>query len=345
MSERLTNILGYLTLFAIMGAIWVMFGEDPGREQGGRGEATFDGLAERINDAAGIAVVQGNRATHLNKVGGDWFVIERDGYRADRATVTDFLRGLALSERREPKTANEERFDKLGLGDGEALAIKVVDGDDRTLADFMMGTRKDSPNGRSLTYIFQDHDTRSWLVSGLADTSADPAWWLDSSVLDIAEARFATIAYGDITISRKLGDSKYRVADLRDGEAAEADWQLRDPARVLTSLNMDDVQKLANPIAEPTGKLRVDTYDGLRLDITLFAISGSTWAQIAAAYDADRAGEGEGGILPAAPMDGEGEAAAITDRTHGWLFKLSDYDAKVLMRTRSDFLKSKSAEE
>lgn len=345
MSERLTNILGYLTLFAIMGAIWVMFGEDPAREQGGRGEATFEGLAARINDAAGISITQGTRATHLNRVGNDWFVIERDGYKADRAAVSDFLRGLALSERREPKTTNEERFDKLGLGEGEALTIKVLDGDDRALAEFLMGTRKDSPNGRSLTYIFQDHDTRSWLVSGLADTSADPAWWLDANVLEITEARFARIAYGDITIDRKLGDSKYRIADLKQGEAAQADWQLRDPARVLSSLSMDDVRKVVNPITEPLGRLEADTYDGLRLSLTLYGMDNGTWVQVAASYDAARASEGEGGILPDAPMDGEGEAEAISARTHGWLFKLSDYDAKVLLRGRADFTETGQEQE
>ncbi|WP_020400527.1 DUF4340 domain-containing protein [Kordiimonas gwangyangensis] len=345
MSERLTNILGYLTLVAILAAIWVMFGEDPSREQGGRGEATFEGLSERINDAAGIAITQGKATTHLNRVGNDWFVIERDGYKADRMAVTDFLRGLALSERREPKTANEERFDKLGLGDGEALVIKVLDGDDRTLAEFLMGTRKDSPNGRSLTYIFQDHDTRAWLVSGLADTSAKPAWWLDNSVLDIAENRFARIAFPKVAIVRELGESKYTLEGLKDGEAAEADWQLRDPARVLSNLSADDVRRLANPITDPVATVTADTYDGLRLTATLYQFDGATWAQLKADYSSERAGEGKGGMLPDAPMDGEGEAASISERTHGWLFKLSDYDAKVLMRKRADFLKSGKTED
>lgn len=344
MSERLTNILGYLTLIAILAAIWVMFGEDPSKEQGGRGEATFEGLAERINDAAGIAVSQGAVTTRLNRVGSDWFVIERDGYRADRASVTDFLRGLALSERRDPKTGNEERFDKLGLDD-EALSIKVLDSEDRTLAAFLMGTRKDSPNGRSLTYIFQDQDTRAWLVTSLADTSADPAWWLDANVLDIAEARFAAIEYPSVVIQRALGEMKYTLEGLKDGEAAQADWQLRDPARVISTLNMDEVRKLANPLADPVGRVVASTYDGLRLTLTLYTLEGATWAQVSAAYDDTRADEGATGILPHAPADGTAEAAAITERTRGWLYKLSDYDAKVLLRARADFLKAETANE
>ena len=344
MSQRLTNILGYLTLIAILGAIWVMFGEDPARDQGARGEATFDGLSDRVNDAAAITISQNGVNTRLNKVKGNWYVIERDGYPADRATVHDFLRGLALSERREPKTANEERFDKLGLGDN-ALDIKVLDGDDSAIAAFEMGTRKDSPNGRSLTYIFQEQDTRSWLVSGLTETSADPAWWLDTNVLDIAESRFESVAYGDVTISRALGDDKYTIEDLAEGEAMQADWQLRDPARVLSNLNLDDVRKIANPITDPLAVVRVATYDGLRLTVTLYNLENATWAQIAARHDSALADAGEGGVLPDAPMDGEAEAETINERTHGWLFKLSDYDAKVLMRGRADFLESKTDEE
>ncbi|WP_262692974.1 DUF4340 domain-containing protein [Kordiimonas aestuarii] len=344
MSQRLTNILGYLTLIAILGAIWVMFGEDPSRDQGARGETTFEGLVDHINDAAGIAIRHGDVATHLNKVGGDWFVIERDGYKADRATVHDFLRGLALSERREPKTSNEDRFDKLGLGE-EALDIKVQDSQDSMLAAFLMGTRKDSPNGRSLTYIFQPEDTRSWLVTGLAETSADPAWWLDAAVLDIAESRFSSIVYGDIAITRPLGDSKYKLEKLREGEVAQADWQLRDPARVLSNLNLDDVRKMANPISDPVAVVEAVTYDGLRLTFTLFELEGATWAQVAARYEDTLADAGKGGVMPDAPMDGEAEAAAISERCRGWLYKLSDYDAKVLKRVRVDFLEQKPIEE
>lgn len=340
MSERLTNILGYLTLIAILAAIWVMFGEDPSREQGGRGEATFSGLETAINDAAAVRITSGEVSTFLNKVDGNWYVIQRDGYAADREMVRDFLRGAALSERREPKTDNKDRFHHLGLAD-TALDIKVLDADDRPLAAFLMGERKDSANGRSLTYIFQESDTRSWLVTGLADASADPAWWLDHSLLSIAESRFAEIAYPDITIERALGTQKYAVKALKADEKAQADWQLRDPARLLSELTFDDVRKVANPLAEPIKRVTAKTYDGLVLTLTLYEMEGSTWAQVAVSYQPD---DGEAGMLPDAPMDGEGEAATLTEKTHGWLFQLSEYDAGVLKRSRKDFLAEKAPE-
>ena len=343
MSQRLTNILGYLTLIAFLAAIWVMFGEDPSREQGARGERTFPGLDSQINDAAVVRISHGDAVTFLNKVDGNWFVIQRDGYKADTDKVIEMLRGVALSERREPKTDNPDRFDKLGLG-ADALAVDIRDGEDKPLAAFDMGTRKDSPNGRSLTYIFQKSDTRSWLVTELAEASADPAWWLSHDLLNIKEARFHEIILRGVSLERGLGETDFTVSELGESETAQAGWQLRDPARVIAGLNLVDVRKLANPITDPVSTIMANTHDGLLLTIFLFDMDGASWAQITAAYDPQTADAGEAGTLPEAPADGAAEAAAINEQTRGWLFRLSDYDAGVLKRKRADFVEKKAAE-
>ena len=122
MSQRLTNILGFLTLFAILGAIWVMFGEDPTRDQGARGERTFAGLEERINEVAALEIKQGDITITIEKSGSEWHLKERGGYLVDSDKVRAVLRGIALSARREPKTANKSRYARLGLGD-DALKI------------------------------------------------------------------------------------------------------------------------------------------------------------------------------------------------------------------------------
>lgn len=103
MSERMTNILGYLTLAAILAAIWILFGEDPAREQGARGERTFAGLAERVNETAGITLSQGDEQLVVSRNDDAWQVDNRGGYPADADKVRALLRGFARSERREPK--------------------------------------------------------------------------------------------------------------------------------------------------------------------------------------------------------------------------------------------------
>jgi len=337
MSERLTNILGYLTLFAIMGAIWVMFGEDPTREQGARGEHTFAGLDERINEVAVIAIKEGSASTTIFRDGGNWRIKERGDYLVDANKVRQMLRGIALSTRREPKTANEARYERLDLG-SKATTIELRDDTDGVLLNFDMGKRKDTADGRSLTYVFQDRDTRSWLVTDLAETKASPAWWLQRPLLNIAEERFSDVTIGGAWLTRKLADKNFSLQGKRPDEAEAGYWVLGDPARTVATLSFDDVRNLSNPLAEATSVVELTTYDGLSLKLSLYEMDGGVWAQVGAAFDATLQSEGAGGELPAAPADGAAEASEISGKVRGWIFKLSESDAETLLRKRADFI-------
>ncbi len=341
MSERTTNILGYLTLFAILGAIWVMFGEDPTREQGARGERTFSGLEERINEVQSIELRQNDNVATILRAEGGWIIQERENYKVASDKVIALLRGIALSDRREPKTANKSRFPRLELGE-KALQISLKDDTDGSLLEFDMGKRTGSPNGRSLTYVFQERDTRSWLVTELAEASSEPAWWLENDLLSIDEKRVSDVKVGGVWLTRKLDETNFVMQGLREGEEALAYWQLRDPARIIAGLSFEDVRKLSNPLTDPVQTATMSTHDGLTITATLFDMDGHTWVQLDAAFDEEMRGEGASGVLEAAPEDGEAEAVAIRSMTEGWVFQLSSSDAEVLKRSRDEFLKPKT---
>jgi len=339
MSQRLTNFLGYLTLFAILGAIWVLFGEDPSREQGGRGEPTFAGLLTRINDTGILKLSQEGEITTLVKGEAGWTIMERDGFVADQDKVLGFLRGIARSERREPKTSNPDRFDRIGLGAG-ALAVTLRDKANGLVLAFDMGDRSEVTSDRSLTYIFQESDTRSWLVTSLADASADPATWLPGTLLDLNAERLARIDMSGAALTRGIGETDFVLTDLAEGEQPRASWQLSEPARLIARLGYEDVIQLGNPLSEPVATVRATTHDGLALTLGLYEMEDSTWAQLTAAYDGAALDEGANGELPATPKDGGAEAAALASLSRGWFFKLADYDAEVLRRTRADFIEA-----
>lgn len=328
MSERMTNILGYLTLAAILGAIWILFGEDPTRDQGARGERTFAGLADRINETATVRIEQDGTVVTLTRAADGWGVAEKAGYPADEEKVRSFLRGLALSERREPKTANSERFARLGLGD-EATRITLQDDTQGTLLTFEMGTRKENASGRSLTYVFQASDTRSWLVGGLEAAPVDAAEWLDIDLVDIADARISSVTINDATLKRDETVQGFVLDGLAEGETAAASYKRSEPARTLAQLTLEDVEKTANPLLEPVSRVVAQTSDGLELSVTLFQRGDDVWAQFAAA---------------ATEVAVEAEAASLNERTAGWLFKLSSYDANILTQGRADFIEPPAAE-
>jgi len=341
MSERTTNILGYLTLFAILAAIWVMFGEDPTREQGARGERTFSGLEERINEVHTVKLEQGPNTVTLVRTSEGWVLQERSNYSAATDKVIALLRGVALSDRREPKTANQDRYARLELG-AEGLSITLTDDTGGELLSFDMGKRTGGAEERSLTYISQERDTRAWLVTELAEASADPTWWLEGDILNIDEKRVSDVKLGRVWLARKLGESNYKMQGLGEGEEALAYWQLREPARIISALSLDDVRRVNNPLSDPLQKATLTTHDGLTVTLTLFELEDSVWAQVTAIFDEGLRSTGVSGVLEAAPEDGEAEAATIRQKTNGWLYKLNSSDADVLKRTRADFLKAKT---
>ncbi len=337
MSERMTNILGYLTLGAILVAIWILFGEDPNRDQGGRGEPTFSGLADRINETAKLVLKKDDRTLTMLRQSENWTVVERFGYAADGEKIRAFLRGLAVSKRREPKTANPDRFSKLGLG-GESTQVQLDDDTGGVLIDIEMGTRVD--NGRSLTYIYQPTDTRAWLVSGLKAASMEPTDWLDQSLPTLALERIRAINLIGVSLTRALGENDFVVDGLQETEKMAAAFRRAEPARTLVGLSLEDVRQTANPLVDPVGSVEAITHDGLKLTLVLYEIEDASWGQMTADYDATLADQGEAGQLPEAPVDGAAEAAAINEKTRGWLFKLSSFDANILRQNRADFVET-----
>ena len=337
MSEKVTNILGYLTLFAILGAIWVLFGEDPTREQGARGERTFAGLEERINEVTFIELQQGVRSATITKENGGWHMKERGGYAVDLEKVRSMLRGAAFSVRREPKTAKASRLPRLGLG-ADAVKVSLLDDTGGVIMSYDMGNRKAGPDGRSLTYIMQVRDTRAWLVTNLSETKIDPGWWLEQPLLALDPKRFSDVIIGGAWLTRKLGDNDFRLQGKRGHEVAAPAWQLAEPARIVSGLTFSDVRALINPLSEATSVTELSTYDGLSLKLSLYDFDGSVWVQLHAEFDVALQNEGKGGILPVAPVDGAAEAQAIMNAARGWVFKLSDADTAILRQKRTDFL-------
>ncbi|WP_262693089.1 DUF4340 domain-containing protein [Kordiimonas aquimaris] len=331
MSERMTNILGYLTLAAILAAIWILFGEDPTRDQGARGERSFAGLSERINETALVSITNDEGAVTLHRDTNGWYVNERNGFPANIDKVRAFLRGFALSERREPKTSNIDRFDRLGLA-STATEVALKDDTGGTLLSVKLGTRKGSNNGRSLTYMFQDTDTRAWLVTGIEAADIDPVEWLDKDVLHIENARIAAVTVNDAALSRTSSDAGFILENVTEGTALQPAWLRAEPAQLFTLLTVEDVQKVNNPLADAIAEVSLKTYDGLALTVTVFNYQEGNWIKVTAT-SVDNAG----GDVPA-------EAVTINEKVSGWLFKIADADAEILKRRKSDFVQIEQTE-
>ena len=341
MSQRLTSVLGWLTLVLVIGALWVLFGEDPTKNAGERGGPLFDDGATRFEAAEKLSLTSGGDVAGLVKVGDTWVVATRDDFPADAAKVRALLRGLILSKRREPKTGNLKRFDQLGLGE-DGLAL-LVSNQTQELASLKVGKRSEGATGRSLTYVYRDGDSRAWLVSDLPALTAQSSDWLADILSDIDDARLKSASFPGYTLERSAQGMVPALSGLQDGEEMEPDWKRTGAFRTLGRLAYQDVKALGNPLYDPLTTVTLDSFDGLRLTFTVYELNDGAdalWFALKADYDGARAvsDSAETTVIEGAPADGASEAAALNAAATGWLFKATDAMKDVLTRGRDGYI-------
>lgn len=328
MSSRLATILGWVTLIAILAALWVLFGEDPSKHQGGRGEKLFPGLFEQIDKVTRIRIQAPDsnvtlvRGAHETVSG--WTVEDRAHYRASAEQVNLLLRAFGRAERREPKTMNEDRFPDIGLG---AAASRVIleTSSGQALASLDVGQGRLRADDTAFAYVFKAGDSRAWLVSDVFPLDADPQSWLDKRFVGFASADIQAIRYSDVTLSRAVDGAAITLEGLAEGEVTKTDYFLERPFQTLKTLKFIDVIDVANPLAPPLADVEVTTFDGRKLHYRLFERGGDKWLQV------------RGDVSDVADTQ---QSSPPSNPFAGWLFKLSSSDAEVFEARRVDFLVS-----
>ena len=347
MTQRQTTVLGFVTLIAVLAAIWLAFGQRGGSTvDEGVGQPLVAGLAERINDVTHVHLTGPDGETMLTRVNGDWQVAERDGYRADADKVREMLVGLVRAERLEPKTANPDRFDRLGLDADQGVTVTLEAGAGERITTVRVGRRRFAGTNPR-TFVLPDGEERSWLVSSLPSIGSGPVVWLDREVAEVARARLAGVTLthpgGEVVRITRAGpaDTNFTLEGLGEGEALTTPSAANAPATALLSVRADDVARLDafEDAREAMVDARYHTFDGLTVDVALFTAGGETWAGLTAAYDPAAATEADApAAMPDAPADGAQEAAELNRRWAGWAYKLPAFKVDDMVKNRVDLV-------
>lgn len=375
MSSRVTTFLGWVTLIALLGSLWLLFGEDPSRRQGARGGALYEKGPDLIPKMQKITLKKGNATTTLRLQADRWLITELDDYPADQNSVETFLRSLILSKRREPKTTRQNNFSRLGLG-SKALVVGLsgADGDETTL---QIGTRSEGGTGRSLTYVFRQGDTRAWLVSEMLELSAYPGDWIDNTVFGIDPQRLARADLEQVVLAKSTGTGVPELVNVATGEQAGPDWQRQSDFKSLSDLSYSDVrafdEELEAVFSNPVKSVILTTFDGLVITLTVADlallekqrpkniedISAETetgeqdiWFQLTARYDKAAVSDWsqDAPVNDTADQDsqdnqdrnvlagGGAEAMRMAESAAGWIFKPSDNLREVLLKEKASYL-------
>ena len=355
---RSIPILAAVTAAAVGAVFFVERGPDT-VEHGG--ETVFPALLEQVNSVARVRVTGNEGVFTLVRDGDEWVVQEKERYAADPDRVHRLLLGAAGMTRVEPKTGNPELYPKLWLEDpsGEdAKSVQFVleDASGAELASWVLGDRRPSKSDASRTelYIRVAGDPMAWLAEGSVPGGPTIIDWLDRHVARIDRERLRTVevVHADgtvVAVDRSAPtDSDFVLRDVPTGREADSQYRINDIGRFLEDLRFEDVAPSSSlDFAGSVDKrVKVTTFDGLRVHLETVMREGEAWAKLRAEVDetladAAEAAEGESGSEGEAgdttsslrPPDAvRAEAGRLNARWKGWVYELPsfkrDYIAK-----------------
>jgi hypothetical protein len=299
--------------------------------QSGAGSPVIKGLTAQVNDVTEVRIAKGD-GTHvtLRKRPTDWVVAERE-FPADSGKVRKLLLDLSELKVVEAKTGDPKKYSQLGVED----VTKPTAGGTRielVTPEKVHGVIVGKSSGMKSGYVRATDAKQSWLATPQIAADADPKRWLDSTVVDIPEARIREVevlpASGPAyrVTREKKEQTDFTVPNLPKGRELSSPSAANTVASDLTMLVLTDVRRAPSPAEPPSLAQRAifRTFDGLEIQV-------------------EGRAEGERRFISLVPQSSAkettDEAQKLDARLKGWQFEIPNYKYDALFKPLEDLLK------
>jgi hypothetical protein len=327
MNRRTLLLLGGAAAVTLGGAL-LLTPRDATPPPPGQAALAFPDLATRLQQVARIEVKRHDGTLTVQRQGDLWVLPERAGYPARSERVRELLTGLTELRLTEPRTANPELLERLGLNDptqpgSTASLLRVLDGEGRAIAELVIGRRRIRTQGNvpEAAFIRRANETQAWLAEGRLPIDGDPNLWLDRDIVNIARDRVQRV------IVERAGEPPLALA-----RAGEADAPLRvvQPAltppidetsldevgRAFEFLTFIEVKTEAEIPGEAVGASRFALTDNLTIIARVNRSPDAIWIRLAA--------------------EGDDEAARLNARWRGWAYQVGQWKERALVPRLAD---------
>ena len=357
---RSIQVLAAVTALMI-GAVYFAGRESSTVERSG--EVVFPGLLEQVNFVTRVRVTGGEGTFTLARDDAGWVVEEKERYAADPERMHKLILGAAGLRRVEPKTSNPELYPKLRLEEptneeSQSARFVLENASGAALADWVLGDRRPSKSdpGRSELYIRVADDPQAWLVEGSVPGGREIIDWIDRRVarFDRERLRAVEVVHADgvtVGVARSSPeDADFALDSLPEGREVDSQYRVDDIGRFLEDLRFEDVDRSSSLdfAGSVDRRVRVTTFDGLRIRIETVTRDGEAWAALHAEVDetlADTSAEGTDAESEAAAValrpieDVRAEAEELNARWTGWAYELPSYKRDYIARRIDDLTK------
>ena len=372
MTTRTVTVLA--AALVVLGAVAILAQYDPQPPAPGGGLLLPD-LGEDLDRISRVSVIGAGSepvATLVRGEDGSWSVAEKDGYPADVEKVRQTLISLAEARIVEPKTANPDFYDRLGVEGVEyeaagGLAVMLTGAD--TPVSVIVGDTE----GTSQVYVREADQAQSFLVDRNPDAGSETTDWLATEILAIPGSRVArvTVTHPDgETVSVSKADSEqsnFDVEAIPPGRELQYASVANVMGNVLSNLNLQDVEPRTET-DEPVTVTEFVTFDGLAITTESVEREDERWVAFRAEYRppveepepvddpvqeadvANAAGEveveadSEGTDVATVEAEADGadvaaEALTLDQRLSPWRYRIASYQFDQMTRRLDDLLR------
>ncbi|MDO9502412.1 DUF4340 domain-containing protein [Falsiroseomonas sp.] len=330
MKRRTLLILGGAAAVAVGGAI-LLTPDRASPPPSSASDLAFPNLAPRLANAAAIEVQRHDGTLQVRRAGEAWVLPAKADYPVRPERVRELLVGLTELRLTEPRTANPEMLDRLGLDDPARPAatsslLRVLDAQGGAIAELVVGRRRMRVQGNvpESVYVRRPGETQAWLAEGRLPLDSDPNLWIDRDLANIPRDRVrgANIHRPGAAplILRRGTDTDAPLAVLEPTETPELDEiSLDEVARGFEFLTFLDVRRAAEIPGERIGEGRFELTDNLRVTVVAHKDGETLWATLSA--------------------EGDAEADRLNARWQGWAYQLGQWKERSFVPRLEDLRK------
>ena len=301
--------LGWLVVavVSVVAALFVVVGQPTSSVDPLSREPVFEQLRASPDTVARMTISSRFATFTFVREDGRWRSPDKFNYPVDSNDVRELVVKLSDMRYIERKTSKTER---LATADDKPLAEVIVG---RPSARFIDG----SVSG---TYIRFPETDKVWLASGAVNVQTRLVPWLDRTVVSVPAdtVTHVVISAGDDAyevVREGEGDTaSYKIPQVPEGREADA-RAAQNLTRSLASVSLEDVRPAAD-LALPADarQARVETQDGVAVDLRLAEIDKKPWMTVNATYIGDAGDESDAAKAARKRVD------EINARVHDWVY-------------------------
>ncbi|MCC5868871.1 MAG: DUF4340 domain-containing protein [Gammaproteobacteria bacterium] len=291
MSPRALLTLGGVGVVLLLVLLVTRMGDTP---PPGVGDPLISGLRTDIDTLSTVRITTaGDEVVATLELRNDsWVVAERDDWPADLTRMRTLLLALVEARRIEERTADPDRYARLGveaLDDPAAAGVGVAIEHPGDSVELIIG---DTGVGGDYSHVRRLDETAAWLVSGTLSVARNTGDWLAPMLLDVPATRVGriTILHPDgqeLRIRRAGPDGRFELLDLPGGRELLYAGIVDPLGAALANLTLTDVAPLERVFAADIEPVRtiIETRDGLVISLLGIEHDDEHWIAIDAAID------------------------------------------------------------